>query len=260
MNKLLTLSLVLFFTLLFTISSVKGYTVFNGETQIVIDGVDSIEATNELSVFIYAQMDTGQFDRGLIGKYGAGVRSWLMTTNTVTNSTSLRFIISEDGGVTTHWKDYAISNVFSDGLWHCVGFTFNGTLILYVDGEITEPTVKSQDYSMSSIYSSGLPITIGCHYATYPTLSYNYTGKLDEPFIVPRVMSLNEIQEFSSRIDYVSNSNRNELFSHFYDELPTPEPTGTPDTTGMVYESDIIGIIIIFIVVVFVGLIYLWKK
>jgi hypothetical protein len=143
----------------------------------------------------------------LLGEYGSssGGRSWALATYS-TNGT-LRLLMSDTGGWSgSIGKDYFSTFSVTDGEWHHVAFTFEGSsdpggdgvARLYFDGVeliVGDGLNKSKDNDIAALNATNLPLMAGTRsdVRSYGNGDY-FAGLIDEVAIWNSVLSPEEIK------------------------------------------------------------------
>lgn len=146
-----------------------------------------------LTAWAWVSSDISQQQRYIFGMYDTNnQRSWLMITNSVG---TYRVLLSTGGSVNT--KDYrarSFPNIL-DGDIHFVAFTWdNGTLSLYVNGELETNPLKTTDTAMTALFASTAKLALGNGYAT-GTVAQRTRGLLGKCGVSSVVATANQIRD-----------------------------------------------------------------
>lgn len=182
----------------------NGAFTFSGADEITAGDLSITENLTSMSLAIWMRARTNH--RGVLmakaGSSGA-TSSYLLSTRN-NDPEQLNLFLTND----TNTPEHFINVTYSDGLWHFVVASWNGShMTLYWDGVEFKENANTGDFSNFSgkIKETGAEYVIGNH----PTNGgQSFQGELDEPMIFNRSLSTQEVEQlYFSNLYKFNNSN-----------------------------------------------------
>lgn len=164
----------------------NGYNINIGDKKL------SSESGKYISIFIWCKVTSTGGNRGIFSKWGEGGSGmgWAL----VHDGYHLRSKLSHNG--TTLRKQFQYNNVFTDGNWHHIGITWDGStgdLQTYVDGAAVAPDAIHANGSVTTIYQTSANIQIGCREDSTGAQTLYCQGMVDDARIYNKVLTSEEV-------------------------------------------------------------------